>query len=69
MKIKFNFDDNSPLNEMLKLHMLTVVVRSLFEEDVKYYPQVFFKMNIQKELILTKEMHQKNVIFVIIGTF
>ena len=42
MKIKFNFDENSPLNKMLKLHMLTVVVRSVFEEDVKYYPQVFF---------------------------
>ena len=26
---------------MLKLHMLTVIVRSIFEEDGKYYPQVF----------------------------
>ena len=23
------------------LHMLTVIVRSVFEEDGKYYPQVF----------------------------
>ena len=36
MKIKFNSDDNLPLNKILKLHMLTVVVRS-----GKYYPQVF----------------------------
>ena len=41
MKIKFNPDDNLPLNKILKLHMLTVIVRSIFEEDSKYYPQVF----------------------------
>ena len=41
MKIKFKSDDNLPLNKMLKLHMLTVIVRSVFEEDGKYYPQVF----------------------------
>ena len=41
MKIKFNSDDNLPLNKMLKLHMLTVIVRSVVEEDGKYYPQVF----------------------------
>ena len=43
MKIKFDFDDNLPLNKMLKLHMLTLIVRSVFEEDGKYYPQVFFR--------------------------
>ena len=41
MKIKLNSDDNLPLNKMLKLHMLTVIVRSVFEENGKYYPQVF----------------------------
>ena len=41
MKIKLNSDDSLPLNKMLKLHMLTVIVRSIFEEDDKYYPQVF----------------------------
>ena len=41
MKIKFNSDDNLPLNKILKLHMLTIIVRSFFEEDGKYYPQVF----------------------------
>ena len=40
MKNKFNSDDNLPLNKMLKLHMLTWIVRSVFEEDGKYYPQV-----------------------------
>ena len=41
MKIKFNSDDNLPLNKMLKLHILTVIVRSVFKIDDKYYPQVF----------------------------
>ena len=41
MKIKFNSNDNLPLNKMLKLHMLTVIVRSVFKTDDKYYPQVF----------------------------
>ena len=41
MKIKFNSDDNLPLNKMLKLHLLTVIVRSIFEKDRKYDPQVF----------------------------
>ena len=41
MKIKFDSDDSLLLNKMLKLHMLTVIVRSVFKEDYKYYPQVF----------------------------
>ena len=34
VKIKFNSDDNLPLNKPLKLYMLTIIVRSVFEEDV-----------------------------------
>ena len=41
MKIKFNSDDNLPLDETLKLHNLTIVVRSVFQEDNKYYPQIY----------------------------
>ena len=41
MKTEFNSDDNLPLNKILKLHMLTVIVRSFFKEENKYYPQVF----------------------------
>ena len=40
MKIKFNIDD-LPLNSPLKLRMLTILVRSVFEEDGKFYPQVY----------------------------
>ena len=41
MKIKFNSDDNLLLNKKWKLHMLTVIVRPVFQEDKKYYPQAF----------------------------
>ena len=41
MKIKFDSDDSLPLNKTLKLHNMTIIVRSVFEEDGKYYPQVF----------------------------
>ena len=33
MKIKFNSDDNLPLKKILKLHNLTIVVRSIFQEE------------------------------------
>ena len=43
MKIKFNSDNNLTLNKILKLHNLTVIVRSVFQEDNKHYQQVFLK--------------------------
>ena len=43
MNIKFNSDNNLPLDKILKLHNLTIVVRSVFQEDGKYYPQAFFR--------------------------
>ena len=41
MKIKFNSDDDLPLNKPLKFHSMTIIIRSVFEEDGKVYPQVF----------------------------
>ena len=41
MKIRFNTDYNLPLNKILKLCMLTIIVRSVFEEDGKLYPQIY----------------------------
>ena len=41
MKIKFNSDNNLPLNKQLKFHNLIITIRSVFEEDGKRYPQVF----------------------------
>ena len=41
MKIKFNSDDDLPLNKSLKFYNMTITIRSVFEGDGKLYPQVF----------------------------
>ena len=41
MKIKIDTDDNLPLNKTLKPHNMTIVIRSVFEEDGKFYSQVY----------------------------
>ena len=41
MKIKFNSDDNLPLNKPLKFHLMTITIRSVLDEDGKLYPQLF----------------------------
>ena len=41
MKIKFNSDDNLPLNKTLKLYNISTVIRFVFEEHGKLYPQVY----------------------------
>ena len=41
MKIKFNSDDDLPLNKQLKFHNMVITIRSDFEENSKLYPEVF----------------------------
>ena len=40
MKIKFNSDDDLPLNKLLKIHAKTIIIRSVFEGDGKVFQQV-----------------------------
>ena len=40
MKVKFNSDDDIPLNKQLNYLSLTVIIRKFFEKDGKYYPQI-----------------------------
>ena len=42
MKIKFDSDDNLLLNKQSKFPTMTIIVRSVFEEDGKFYPQIYF---------------------------
>ena len=58
MKIKFNSDDDLPLNKppLNKFHMMTIIIRSVFEEDGKLYPQLFldealYELSIPKTLV------------------
>ena len=41
IKIKFNSDNNLPLDKPLKLHLLAIIVRRVFEEDSKFYSQLY----------------------------
>ena len=41
MKIKFNSDDDIPLNKQLNFLSMTAIIRNIFEKDGKYYPQIF----------------------------
>ena len=41
MKIKFNSDDDLPLNKSLKFRLMTITIRCVFKEDNELYPQVF----------------------------
>ena len=41
MKIKFNYDDDMLLKKPLKFHLMTIIIRCVFSEDGKLYPQLF----------------------------
>ena len=41
MKMKFNSDNNIPLNKTLKLHNMTIIISFAFKEDGKFYPQIY----------------------------
>ena len=41
MKIKFNSDDELPVNKTIEIPSMTIVSRAIFLENNKYYPQVF----------------------------
>ena len=40
-KIKVYTDDDLPLNKPLKFPTLTIIVRSVFQENEKLYPQIY----------------------------
>ena len=49
MKIKFNSDDDLPLNKPLKFRLITITIRSVFEENGKLYRQfddTLYKLNV-----------------------
>ena len=71
MKIKFDSDDKLPLNKTIEIHSMILVVRAVFHENNKHYPQVFLdeclyklqklcimiQLMFLKELILLKQVH------------
>ena len=41
MEIKFNSEDELPLNKTIEIHSMIIVVRTVFRKNIKYYPQAF----------------------------
>ena len=41
IKIKFDSDDELPLNKILKFRILIIIIRNIFEKDEKYYPGIY----------------------------
>ena len=41
MKIKFDSDEELPLNKTIEIRSIIIVVRAVFHENNKYYSQVF----------------------------
>ena len=82
MKIKFESDDDLNLCKTFNILDMIIAAASVLEKNGKYYPQTFLhecayklqewysskKLMFQKEWTLIKQVHQKNVCFVIIGT-
>ena len=40
-RIRVNTDDDVPLNKPLKLPTLTIIIRCVFQEGEKLYPQIY----------------------------
>ena len=41
LKIRLESNDNLPLNKPIKLRLLTIIIRSVFSENGKFYPRLF----------------------------
>ena len=41
MKIRFKSNDDLPLRKILSIPSMIIVVKSVFQKDNKYYPQVY----------------------------
>ena len=63
MKIKFNSDDELPLNKTIKISSMIAFVRAVIHENNKYYPQVFLDECLYKLWITWKSYIMKQFTF------
>ena len=42
-RIRFEFNDNLPMNKPMKLRLLTIIIRYVFTEGSNFYPQLFLE--------------------------
>ena len=57
MKIKFNSDDGLPVNKTIEIPSMIIVVSAGFNENNKYYPQVFLDECLYKLYTCKKQKH------------
>ena len=42
-RIRFESNDNLPVNKPMKLRLLTIIIRYVFSEGSNFYPQLFLE--------------------------
>ena len=60
MKIKFESDYDLPLGKILNTPVCVILVQSIFQENDKYYPQIYLKDSFPVCVILFKSVFQEN---------
>ena len=63
MRIKFNSDDELPLNKTIEIPSMTIVFGAIFQENNKYYSQVFLDERLYLLLIIYKGYILKELMF------
>ena len=48
MKIKFESNNTLPVGKNVSIHLATIIIRSVFAQDGKYYPQLFLDGGLYK---------------------
>ena len=48
MKIKFKNNDNLPKDNSINMHQVAIIIRSLFAQNGKFYPQLFLDDGLYK---------------------
>ena len=41
MRIKFGRNDNLPTDNIVNMHQVKIIIRSVFAQNGKFYPQLF----------------------------
>ena len=64
MKIKFESNDNLPTDNIVNIRLVTIIIRSVFAQNGKFYPQLFLDdalYELQKCYDIKKLMFQKEL--------
>ena len=65
MKMKFESNDNLPTDNIINMHQVTIIIRSVFAQNGKFYPQLFLDdalYELQKCYGIKKLIFQKKLI-------